>query len=157
MSKHVFLHAWSTHSDTLEIRIQHNVTPDQSRSDLHRIIDILILFMRGSRKFCQRGSNSATLTIILDRVPLKADQCRPASETPFKWRFAGVHIMVHIECWFHSFENFREFQEIQTSIAKKTYIFVISQGVRTPCHPLWDPRMLLNTQLILGRSRWGSQ
>ena len=151
MNKHIFLHAWSTHSDTLEIRIQHNVTPDQSRSDLHRIIDILILFMRGSRKFCQRGSNSAALTIILERIqiPLKADQCRPASETPFKWRFAGMHIMVHIECWLHSFENFLEFQE-------NLYFCDFSGGL-DPLSPPLDPRMLLNTQLILGRIRWGSR
>ena len=54
---------------------------------LQQIIDILILFMRGSRKFCQRGSNSATLTIFFRgkriQIPLKAGQHRPASETPF--------------------------------------------------------------------------
>ena len=57
-------------------------------SVLHQIIDILILFRRGSRKFCQRVSNSATLTIYFFRgeriqIPLKAGQHRPASETPF--------------------------------------------------------------------------
>ena len=141
MSKHIFLHAWSTHSDTLEIRIQHNVTPDQSRSDLHRIIDIDSFHARIQKvlsegvQLCNTDNNFRPGERI--QIPLKADQCRPASETPFKWRFAGVHIMVHIECWLHSFENFREFQEIQTSIDKKTYIFVIFQGVRTPCHPLW--------------------
>ena len=35
MSIHIFLHAWSTHSDTLEIRIHHNLTPGQSLSVLH--------------------------------------------------------------------------------------------------------------------------
>ena len=55
---------------------------------LHRIIDILNLFRRGSRKFCQRGSNSATLTIYFFRgeriqILLKAGQHRPASKTPF--------------------------------------------------------------------------
>ena len=154
MNKHIFLHAWSTHSDTLEIRIQHNVTPDQSRSDLHRIIDILILFMRGSRKFCQRGVQLCNTDNNFRpgeriQIPLKADQCRPASETPFKWRFAGVHIMVHIECWLHSFENFREFQE--------NLYFCDFSGGPDPLSPPLDPRMLLNTQLILGRIRWGSR
>ena len=27
------------------------------------------------------------------QIPLKAGQHRPASETPYKWRFAGVPIM----------------------------------------------------------------
>ena len=35
MSIHIFLHAWSTHSDTLEIRIHNNLTPGQSLSVLH--------------------------------------------------------------------------------------------------------------------------
>ena len=55
---------------------------------LHRIIDILNLFRRGPRKFCQRGYNSATLTVYFFRgeriqIPLKAGQHRPASKTPF--------------------------------------------------------------------------
>ena len=134
MNKHIFLHAWSTHSDTLEIRIQHNVTPDQSRSDLHRIIDILILFMRGSRKLCQRGSNSATLTIILDRESgskyhLKRTNVGP----PAKRHLNGVSLACILWSTLNAgfialriFENF-----------KKTYIFVIFQGVWTPCLPLW--------------------
>ena len=45
-------------------------------------------------------SNSATRTIFFrlgerNQIPLKAGQHRPASELPFKWRFAGVPIMAH--------------------------------------------------------------
>ena len=60
--------------------------------------------MRGSRKFCQRGSNSATLTFFffvfllvmrggLIQIPHKVGHHRSASETPFKWRFAGGPMM----------------------------------------------------------------
>ena len=119
MNKHIFLHAWSTHSDTLEIRIQHNVTPGSKpvgfASD-YRYIDFfharIQKFLSEGVQLCNTDNNfrpGERIQII--KIPLKADQCRPASETPFKWRFAGVHIMVHIECWLHSFENFREFQE----------------------------------------------
>ena len=55
------------------------------------------LRMRGSRKFCQRGSNFNFLFIFLFflmrggriQIRLLAGHQRPASETPFKWRFAG--------------------------------------------------------------------
>ena len=40
---------------------------------------------------------------------------RPASETPFKWRFAGVPMMAQ-HCWLGSFVIF---QGIWTSIAKQ--------------------------------------
>ena len=70
-------------------------------------------YMRGSRKFCQRGSNSIfnfdvfrgfffvfleeekNITIIREKnqIPLSAGHHRPASKTPFKWRFAGVPVM----------------------------------------------------------------
>ena len=76
MSIHIFLHVWSTHLDTLE------------KCACRFCIDILILFRRGSRKFCQMGSNSATLTVYFFRgeriqIPLKAGQHRHASETQF--------------------------------------------------------------------------
>ena len=79
MSIYIFLHVWSTHLDTLE---------KCACRFLHPIIDILNLFRRGPRKFCQRGSNSAPLTIYFFRgeriqIPLKAGQHRPASKTPF--------------------------------------------------------------------------
>ena len=53
--------------------------------------------MRGSRKLCQRGSNSDNVLFFSSfsmrgkriQITIKAGQHRPASETPFKWRFAG--------------------------------------------------------------------
>ena len=82
------------------------------------------LFMRGSRKFCQRGSNSDTIIFWLMRwdriqIPLKASHHRPTSETPFKWSHGSLVILYGI----------------RTSIAKKPYIFLVFQGVRTPS--LW--------------------
>ena len=60
--------------------------------------------MRGSRKFRQRGSNSANVFLEGERIqiPLKAGQYRPASETPFKWRLAGGSMMAQ-----HSILNAR--------------------------------------------------
>ena len=37
------------------------------------------------------------------QLPLLAGHQRAASETPFKWRFAGGPMMAHIECWIGSF------------------------------------------------------
>ena len=60
---------------------------------------------------------------------------RPASETPFKWRFAGgpmnaQPLMLALYLCF--------FQGIRTSIANKPYIFVIFQrGSGPPVPPLW--------------------
>ena len=55
--------------------------------------------MRGSRKFCQRGSKFDNVFFIClfclvdegidDPNITKMGHHRPASETPFKWRFAG--------------------------------------------------------------------
>ena len=49
--------------------------------------------MRGSRK----GSNFDNFFLIYDgreiQTPLYAGHHWPASETPFKWRFAGVPLM----------------------------------------------------------------
>ena len=59
------------------------------------------LRMRGSRKFCQRGPTLTFYFCFLFffffflmrggriQIPLLAGHQRPASETPFKWRFAG--------------------------------------------------------------------
>ena len=64
---------------------------------------------------------------------------RPASETPFKWRFASEPMVAQgQQCWLGSFVNF---QGIWTSIAKKLYIFKDfsgGRGIRTPRPPpLW--------------------
>ena len=56
----------------------------------------IMLHMNGSRKFCQRGSNFDNFFFFIFcviQIPLKAGHHWPASETPFKWRFAGVPMM----------------------------------------------------------------
>ena len=44
-----------------------------------------------------RGGQTLPMFYFLEgeriQIPLKADQYRPASETPFKWRFAGGSMM----------------------------------------------------------------
>ena len=89
------------------------------------------LFMRGFRKFFQRGSNSDNVCFLFwgrrgvmrwdtIQIPLKAGHHRPTSETPFKW----------------SHGSFVIFNGIRTSIAKKPYIFLIFQGGTDPLpHP----------------------
>ena len=54
--------------------------------------------MRGSRKFCQRGSNPDNVFILSMRgkrieIAQQGGHHRPASETPFKWHFAGGLMM----------------------------------------------------------------
>ena len=90
--------------------------------------------MRGSRKFCQRGSNSDNVLFLffsfffrgerLQRPP-KAGNYRPASKTPFQWRFAGGPIVAHggMLTW-----QLCDFQGIRTSITRKPYKFVIFRG-----------------------------
>ena len=61
------------------------------------LIGDTVSVMRGSRKFCQRGSNYDFFLSLTGggriNVSLLASHHRPASETPFKWRFAGVPMM----------------------------------------------------------------
>ena len=75
--------------------------------------------MRGSRKFIQRGYNFLFLVDEGSQAPLKAGKDRPASETPFKMRIAGVPMTAQLLnaglvalCFFR----------IWTSIAKKLFI-----------------------------------
>ena len=56
-------------------------------------------YMRGSRKFCQRGSSSPNVCCCFFvgeriQIPLKAGHYWPVSETPFKWLLAGGPMMV---------------------------------------------------------------
>ena len=90
-------------------------------------------------------------------MPLKMDHHRHISETPLKWRFAGVS-MATIECWLGSFVIFRG----SGLIARKPYIFVIFQGgggVRTHCPPSGSAHGMhlkegtcLNCSVIIGKS-----
>ena len=60
--------------------------------------------MRGSRKLCQRGSDTGNVFINFlfvfvfsleerSETPLQGAHHRSVSETPFKWRAAGVPMM----------------------------------------------------------------
>ena len=53
-------------------------------------------YIRGTRKFCQRGSNSDNFFYRWERIqiPLKVGHHRPTSEMPFKRLFAGVPVLV---------------------------------------------------------------
>ena len=62
------------------------------------------------------------------QIPLLAGHQRPASETQFKWGFAGGPMMAQLVAFFY-------FKEIWTSIAKEPYIFVIFQGGSGPPIP----------------------
>ena len=104
-----------------------------------------MLYMRASRKFCQRGPTLTSFFFFFffffylcggrkKPKPLKSGNHRPSSKTPFKWRFAGVPMMAQLWMLVCKLCNFKG---SWTSIAKKTYIFVIFQGwVRNLCpHP----------------------
>ena len=86
--------------------------------------------IHGSRKFCQKGSNS---DIFLKRAIIG---------WPKKHHLTGVLLAgrwwPNIKCWLGSFVIF---QGIRTSIVKKPYIFVIFQGGPDPLSPPLDPPM----------------
>ena len=69
----------------------------------------ILYVMRGPRKFCQKGSNFDSVFCWLE------DQ--NTTMRRFRWR--------NIECWLWGIVLF---QGIRTSIATKSYIFVIFQG-----------------------------
>ena len=46
--------------------------------------------MRGSRKFCQRGSNFGQVFLVDEGIS-GAIISRPAKHHSFKWRFTGVN------------------------------------------------------------------
>ena len=105
--------------------------------------------MRGSRKFCQRGSNFDTFFFFFfffwgggeirgvegSRYHYKRAFIGP----PAKRHFNGVSLAGRyrpdIECWLFSFVIF---QGIRTSIAKEPYICMIVQASGPPApSPLW--------------------
>ena len=108
--------------------------------------------MRGSRKFCQRGSNIVFYKEKRIQIALKAGHHRPVSEMPFKWRFAGGPMGANH--WMLAWQ-LCDFQGIWTSIAKKPYIFVIYQGrVWTRSPPLWIRTWTVAKCSLYGFSRF---
>ena len=94
--------------------------------------------MHGSRKLCQRGSNS---TFLLDKgeriqIPLIIG---PLAKRHFKWRFAGRPMLArHVMLAWYMF-SFEIFYGIWTSIDKKTIFLWFSRGGGSgpPVPPLW--------------------
>ena len=89
--------------------------------------------MRGSRKFCQRGSNFDNIFFPVGREdPNKYHYKRAIIGLPAAFRWcadAGPTLNAGLVAAF--------FQGIQTCIARKPYIFVIFQGGPDPLTPLW--------------------
>ena len=102
----------------------------------------LLFVMRGSRKSFQRRSNFLTFVFrwLGDRGS-KYHYELAIIGSPAKRHLNGVSLAgrwwPNTECWL---VRFVVLQVIRTNIAKKPYIFVIFQGVRTPCPPL-DPHL----------------
>ena len=104
------------------------------------------LYMRGSRKFCQRGSNFDS-----DFFKFEDERKDPNStfRGPSLFHQQNAIYMTfllacqwwpNIECWLCSFVIF---QGIETSIAKKPCSSVIFQGGGLDPYPLpLDPRMM---------------
>ena len=106
---------------------------------LHRLAKILI-YMRGSGKFCQRGRNRTI--VLIDEVREKK---RAIIELPAKRHLNGVSLAgrwwSNIDFWLIG--SFAIFHGIRTIIDNEFYSFVIFQGMgmsRPPVPPL-DPRM----------------
>ena len=88
--------------------------------------------MRGSRKFCQRGSKFDNFFYCIFLADRGIEDPNTALIGPSLARQRNA-----CECWLGTFVIF---QGIQTSIAKKPYIFVFFQGgggSRPPAPPLW--------------------
>ena len=76
--------------------------------------------MRGSRKFCQRGSNFDNVFFFLSLVDERKRDPNTTISGAAKHHLNGVSLACHvgIEYWFGSFVIF---QGIRTTIAKKPY------------------------------------
>ena len=122
---------------------------------------------RGSRKFCQRGSNSTLKTLFF----LVDDKGERGSKIPLKaWVIIGPLAKRHLngvllvgwwwpvmEYWLGSFVIF---QGIRTRIAKKNLYFCDFPGGSGPPVPPLDPPMYkcqLTLRQIILYSTWNSQ
>ena len=117
--------------------------------NIHCKNECYLNFMRGSRELCQRGSKFDNVVLV--------DEGDRGSKYRYKWAIIGPTAKRHlngvslagrwwpdIKFWLGSFVIF---QGAGTSIAKKPYMFVIFQGVWTPCPPL-DPPMNFTPNLV---------
>ena len=98
--------------------------------------------MRGSRKFCQRGSNLDNVFLVWwGRNYPNTTISGPSSATSkphFKWRFTGIPIMA--KNWKLAWSLY-DFKGIRTSIAKKKLYFCDFWGGSGPPVPPLDLTM----------------
>ena len=91
----------------------------------------LVINICGSRLFYQRKSNFeqrffVVVVLIYEGRQLYMGLHRPASKTPFKWRFAGLQMMgQQVAMWF--------FRRSGPVLLRNPFLFL--RGVRTPATP----------------------
>ena len=116
------------------------------------VLSICCYLKHGSRKFCQRGSkfdNVFFFFFFFLFVDGGIEDLNTALNGPSLACYRNAISIAgrwwpNIKCWFGSFVIFHG---IQTSIAKKPFIFVIFQGVGPdPLSPSLDPPMYLTTR-----------
>ena len=107
--------------------------------------------MRGSRKFCQRGSNLDNVFFSLMGEELsKYHYQRAIFGPPANRHSNGVSLAYRlwpkIESWLGSFTILRGSGPV---LLKKTYIFVIFEGGPDPLSPLWI-RLCTTSSCLVG-------
>ena len=124
MSIHIFLHAWSTHSHTLEIRIQHNVTPGSEHVGFASDYRYIDSFHARIQKVLSEGVQLCNTDNILGREKgSKYHEKQANIGPPEKRHLNGVMLACRlwptIECWLHSFENFKNFRRSRPVLLRK--------------------------------------
>ena len=104
---------------------------------------ILALAMRGSSKFCQRGSNFDRVLFLL--LSLVVDEERKDPNTNISRPSSACLCWPNIECWLGSFVIF---QGIWTSIAKIPYFFFYFSGGGGGQDPLYPPPPPLDLHML---------
>ena len=107
--------------------------------------------MRGSRKFCQSGSNSVNVIcfpffdgeIIL--IPLKAGQYRLGRETLFKCRFDCGPMVAQHNTLYARLKDLLFFKGSGPILLRNPISLSFSRGFRTPCPPSGSAHGLLIT------------
>ena len=105
------------------------------------------VLMRGSRKFCQRESNSDNVFFyFFYEGSQDPNSTKRGPSSAHRVSLAG-RCWPNIEYWLGIFVIF---QEIWTSIAKKHYIFVIFQGWGSgpPASPSWSANSLPSARIM---------
>ena len=101
-------------------------------------------YMRGSRKFCQRGSNldSVFLSLLgeeLSKYHYKRALFGPPAKCHLKGVLLACRLWPKIESWLGSLTILRGSGPV---LLKNLYFFDLQGEVRPPCPPPLDPHML---------------